>query len=682
MQFGRRRWFAVVATGAALTMGVASCSSPPATDAAFDTTELDSAINPCDDLYGTVNGTWLRETPIPDDESGYGVFNQLRDKSLETQRGIAQDAAENLGSEDANSDRSKIGALYESAMDEKSIDAAGVAPLQPELARIDAIGSAADVATFLTEDAADGGSIVFGLTAGADYRDATKQIGFVAPTGISLPSKDYYSDPQYAPILDAYRSYLGTSLDLIGAGAAQADQAVELEKALADASLSPEQARDPATQYNLVTVDQANATTPALDWRQYLAAQGVSPDAGFSLAATPYFTRVNELLERAPVDQWKSYLRAQVVSRSAERLSKPFRDNQFEFDKQISGSTAQKPRWKTAVADVNTAMGEAMGELYVQEAFDPAAKDRAQQLVRHVLDALKVRIENVDWMSPETKQKALHKWSQLVPKIGYPDTWRDWSGLQISRGDYFGNLAAADKFNHAYDLAKIGKPSDRTQWAMTPQTVNAYYNPSDNTINFPAAILQAPFFDPNADDALNFGGIGSVIGHEATHGFDDQGSQFDGEGNNVNWWTPADSEQFAARTEKLVDQFDGFAPIPGRPDVHVNGNLTLGENIADLGGVNASYDALQAALDSDPGSAEEKIDGYTPGQRFFLNYARVWREKTRDEALITQLSSDPHAPSDLRVNGVVPNVQGFGESFDCPPGSPLVHKGDERVVIW
>ncbi|WP_225929625.1 M13 family metallopeptidase [Rhodococcus opacus] len=655
-------------------MGVASCSSPPATDAAFDTTELDSAINPCDDVYGTVNDTWIAETPIPDDESKYGVFNQLRDNSLDTQRGIAQSAAENLGSEDVNSDRSKIGALYESAMDEKSIDAAGFAPLEPELARIDAIGSAADVAAFLTDDAVDGGSIVFGLTAGADYRDATKQIGFVAPTGISLPSKGYYSDPQYAPILDAYRSYLGTSLDLIGAGAAQADRAVELEKALADASLSPEQARDPATQYNLVTVDQANATTPAFDWRQYLAAQGVSPDAGFSLAATPYFTRVNELLERAPVDQWKSYLRAQVVSRSAERLSKPFRDNQFEFDKQISGNTAQKPRWKTAVADVNTAMGEAMGELYVQEAFDPAAKDRAQQLVRHVLDALRVRIENVDWMSPETKQKALDKWSELVPKIGYPDTWRDWSGLQISRGDYFGNLAAADKFNHAYDLAKIGKTSDRTQWAMTPQTVNAYYNPSDNTINFPAAILQAPFFDPNADDALNFGGIGSVIGHEATHGFDDQGSQFDGKGNNVNWWTPADSEQFAARTEKLVDQFDGYTPIPGRPDIHVNGNLTLGENIADLGGVNASYDALKAALESDPGAAEEKIDGYTPGQRFFLNYARVWREKTRDEAMITQLGSDPHAPSDLRVNGVVPNVPGFGESFDCPPGSPLVHE--------
>ncbi|TQC44709.1 M13 family peptidase [Rhodococcus sp. WS4] len=672
MQIGRRRWIAVVATGVTLTMGVASCSSTDATDVAFDTSELDSAIGPCDNLYGFVNGTWLAETTIPDDESGYGVFNQLRDKSLDTQRGIAESAADDLGREDANSDRSKIGALYESAMDEKSIDDAGFTPLAPELARVDAIASPADVAKFLTEDAADGGSILFSLTAGADFQDATKQIGFVTPTGISLPSKDYYLDPQYAPILDAYRNYLGKSLELIGADDAQAAQAVDLEKALAEASLSPEDARDPATQYNLVSVDEANATTPAFDWRQFFAAQGVTPDQGFSLADTPYFTRVNELLERAPVDQWKSYQRTQVVSRSAERLSKPFRDNQFEFEKQISGSTAQKPRWKTAVADVNTAMGDAMGELYVGEAFDPAAKERAQQLVHQVLDALKVRIENVDWMSPETKQKALDKWSELVPKIGYPDTWRDWSGLQIARDDYFGNLAAADKFNHAYDLAKIGKPSDRTEWAMTPQTVNAYYNPSDNTINFPAAILQAPFFDPNADDALNLGGIGSVIGHEATHGFDDQGSQFDGKGNNMNWWTPTDREQFASRTQKHVDQFDAYTPIPGRPDIHVNGNLTLGENIADLGGVNASYDALQAALDSDPGAAEEKIDGYTPSQRFFLNYARVWREKTRDEAMITQLESDPHAPSDLRVNGVVPNVPGFGESFGCPPGSPLV----------
>ncbi|WP_169846751.1 M13 family metallopeptidase [Rhodococcus marinonascens] len=678
-----------MATGAALTIGVASCSSTDVTDrtnAAFDTSELDTGINPCDDFNGFVNGQWSAQTQIPDDESSYGVINQLRDESLEVQRGIADRATADLGSADENSDRRKIGLLFESAMDERSIDEAGFSPISSTLDQVDSIASPADVVTFLREDAEDGGALLFGLTSGADFQDATKQIGFVEPTGISLPSKDYYTDPQYASILDGYRNYLRTSLELIGVddaqASAQADQALDFEKELAAASLSPEQARDPATQYKLVTVDEANVTMPEFDWRQYFVEQNVSPDEGFSLADTAYFTQVDQLLANAPIEQWKSYLRAQVVSRSADSLSKPFRDNKFEFDKQITGNAAQKDRWKVAIADVNSAMGEAMGRLYVAEAFDPAAKQRAEQLVGNVLDALKARIENVDWMSPETKQQAVDKWSELMPKIGYPDTWRDWSGLQINQDDYFGNLAAADKFNHVYDLAKIGKPSDRADWVMTPQTVNAYYSPNDNTINFPAAILQAPFFDPNADDALNYGGIGSVIGHEATHAFDDQGSQFDGKGNHVNWWTPADTAQFDSRTGKLVDQYDAYTPIPGMPDVHVNGNLTLGENIADLGGVNASYDALQTVLDSDPGAAAEEIGGYTPSQRFFLNYARVWRDKTRDEALLTQISSDPHSPASLRVNGVVANVPGFAEAFGCVPGAPEANVGDQLVAIW
>ncbi|MFD4366699.1 M13 family metallopeptidase [Rhodococcus sp. NPDC058521] len=681
----RRRWLAVVAVGATVTMTLAGCSSTEQTPA-FDVEELDTGIAPCDNFDRFVNGKWDAETTIPDDEAGYGIFNELRDKSLDTQRDIAESAADDLDSSDEVSDRSKIGGLYRSAMDEDAIEEAGSAPLDPQLDRVDAITTPEEVATFLRDDAVEGGAILFGLGAGADFQDATKQIGFVSPTGISLPSKDYYTDPQYAEVLEAYQSYLRSSLELIGlepdAAADQTVQALDFEKALAAASLSPEEARDPATQYKLVTVDEADATTPGFDWRAYFEAQNVSPEEGFSLADTTYFTAVGDLLRTAPVEQWKAYLRAQVVIRSADRLSKPFRDNQFEFTKHISGSTAQKPRWKTAIGAVNSAMGEAMGELYVEEAFDPRSKERAQELVDHVLDAVKVRIENVDWMSPETKQKALDKWSQLLPKIGYPDEWRDWSGLQIDSEDYFGNLSAADRFNHEYDLAKIGKPSDRAEWAMTPQTVNAYYNPSDNTINFPAAILQAPFFDANADDALNYGGIGAVIGHEATHGFDDQGSQFDGKGNNVDWWTPTDAQQFEERTRKLVEQFDAYTPVPDKPDLHVNGELTLGENIADLGGVNASFDALRTLQESDPAAAEERIGGYTPDERFFLNYARVWRNKTRPEAMVTQLSSDPHSPSSLRVNGVVPNVPGFAEAFGCEPGSPGAHTEEDRVVIW
>lgn len=685
MVLRRRRCLAAVAAGAAVMVAAAGCASPEITPA-FDVGELDTAVDPCDDLDAFVNGIWKAETSIPDDASGYGIFDKLRDKSLETQRHIAEGAADDLGSADEDSERSKIGALYQSAMDEAAIDEAGYAPLKPELERVDAISTPEDIARFLREDAVDGGAILFGLSSGADFQNATKQIGFVSPTGISLPSKEYYSEPQYADILEAYRSYLQTSLELIGIdaqqAATQADQTLAFEKTLAAASLSPVQARDPATQYELVTVEQANATTPMFDWGRYLEAQGVAAAEGFSLADTTYFTKVDELLRTAPVDQWKAYLRAHVVSRSADRLSKPFRDNQFEFNKHITGSTAQKPRWKTSIGDVNSAMGQAMGRLYVEEAFDPESKEHARELVDNVLDALKVRIENVDWMSPETKKKALDKWSQMVPKIGYPDEWRNWSGLSIDRDDYFGNLAAADRFNHEYDLAKIGDPSDRTEWSMTPQTVNAYYNPSDNTINFPAAILQAPFFDADADAALNYGGIGSVIGHEATHGFDDQGSQFDGKGNNVNWWTPEDRAKFESRTAKLVEQFDAYTPIPGKPDVHVNGSLTLGENIADLGGVNTAFDALQKLQESDPAAEAEKIDGYTSDQRFFLNYARVWRNKVRDEAMAAQLSSDPHAPARLRINGVVPNVPGFAEAFGCEPGSPGANTGEDLVVIW
>ncbi|HEY1588128.1 MAG TPA: M13 family metallopeptidase, partial [Rhodanobacter sp.] len=342
----------------------------------------------------------------------------------------------------------------------------------------------------------------------------------------------------------------------------------------------------------------------------------------------------------------------------------------------------QKDRWKQVLGTVNGAMGEALGQLYVAKVFTPEAKQRAEELVSNVRDALKARIENLDWMSPETKAKAIEKWNQFLPKIGYPDKWRDWSSLNITADNYYANLQAAEKFNYDYDLAHIGKATDRKEWGMTPQTVNAYYDPSTNTINFPAAILQPPFFDAKADDAINYGGIGAVIGHESSHGFDDQGSQFDGFGNKSNWWSKQDESQFKARTAKLVQQFDAYTPIKDKPDVHVKGELTLGENIADLGGLNVAYDALQTALKKNPAEASQKIDGYTEDQRFFLNWARVWRGSMREKTEMLRINTDPHAPMALRAIGAPSNMPAFASAFQCKPGDAMVRPDDKQVKIW
>ena len=682
----RRR--AVVALAVVSVVGLAGCSSNQGVDRAaesakaFDAQSLDTAIKPCVDFNDFVNKKWVDSTKIPADRSSYGVFDELQDKSDDTQKDIAETAARDLNSLDTDSDKWKIGTLYQSAMDEKTINARGYDPIKSELAKVDALASPQDVKKFLDEDAVDGGSLVFGIGPGADFKDATKQIAYVGSTGVSLPSKDYYTDPQHANIAAGYQTYMQSLLKLVGtaepAAQAQAGQAFDFEKELAATTFSPEEARKPENQYHVISVDEADKITPEFDWRHFLDIQNLKSTDSFSMSETAYFAKVNDLLQHAPIDQWKSFLRTHVIMRSAPLLSQQFRDARFEFNKLLSGATSQPPRWRVALSAVNSSMGMAMGKVYSDKVFTADAKDRAEALVHNVLDALKARIEHVTWMTPETKQKALDKWAAIVPRIGYPDKWRDWSGLKLTSGDFYGNEKAADKFNNDYELARIGKPTDRSRWSMTPQTVNAYYSPSDNTINFPAAILQAPFFDANADDALNYGGIGSIIGHESTHAFDDQGSQFDGKGNNVDWWTKTDAEQFQTRADKLVQQFNSYVPFADKPDVHVNGQLTLGENIADLGGVLAAYDAFEKTGPS----AEQKIDGYTPDQQFFVAYARSKRSKTREEALLTQISSDPHSPDPLRTNGVVPNVPAFAQAYHCAPTDPMVNSGDKLVTIW
>jgi putative endopeptidase len=655
----------------------------------FDVSELSPDINPCQDFNGYVNAKWVAAHPIPADETRWGSFNELHEKSLAEQHQIAEGAAKNSAAEKPGSIEQKIGRLYAAGMDEAAIDKAGYDPIKPRLAQIAALKNSAGIAQFLDASFNEGDSYVFNFGSSADFHDASKQIGYVFQGGLGLPTRDYYLKPEHKDLRTAYVAYIAKSFELTGTPAAaaktQADSVLAFETELAKASLSPTERRNVDNQYHFVSVAEADKVSPHFSWDKFFAAQGVEVSKGFSLSQPKFIAEFDKLLATAPVAQWQAYLRFHTISSASTALGKTFEDNHFDFyNKTLSGQPEQKDRWKRVLGEVNGAMGMGMGELYVAKYFPPESKQRAEQLVTNVRNALKNRIEHLDWMSAETKQKAIDKWNAFLPKIGYPDAgeWRDWSGLTIEPGNWFANLQAASKYNYHYDVGKIGKATDRKEWGMTPQTVNAYYSPTTNTINFPAAILQPPFFFATGDDALNYGGIGAVIGHEASHGFDDQGSQFDGSGNRVNWWTKQDKTQFDARTDKLVKQFDAYAPIKEKPALHINGKLTLGENIADLGGINIAYDALQTALKADSKEADAKIDGMTEDQRFFLGFARVWRTAAREKTVELLLNTDPHSPGSVRAFAAPSNMPQFAQAFSCKAGDPMVRGEATQVKIW
>ena len=653
----------------------------------FDVSELGDSALACKDFNGFVNAKWVAANPIPADQTVWGAFSVLHEKSLADQHQLVDDAAKNADGAKAGSIEQKIGWLYRSSMDMDARNKAGFEPIKPDLAGIDALKSNKDLQAWLNQSFAKGDGAVFAFGSGADYKDAKVQIAYTEQSGLGLPTTDYYTDAKYKDIRDSYVKYLAKLFEMTGSSAADASKqaalAMKFETDLAQHSIPRVEMRKPENQYHFATVAEANKITPHFDWNAFFTAQGVTIDKGFSLSQPKFFAEFDKLVASAPLDEWKAYLKAHTISDAAPALSEPFVDAQFDFyGKTLRGQPEQQPQWKRSLNAVNGAMGQALGQLYVAKYFTPEAKARAEELVTNVRDALKTRIQNLDWMSDATKTKALEKWSKFLPKIGYPEHWRSWDGLNISKDNYYANMQAASKFNYEYDIAKIGKPTDRQEWGMTPQTVNAYYNPTDNTINFPAAILQPPFFNANADDAINYGGIGAVIGHEASHGFDDQGSQFDGDGNNVNWWSDADKKQFEARTGKLVEQFNAYAPLADHPELHVNGTLTLGENIADLGGLNIAYDALQTALKKNPAEAGKQIDGYTEDQRFFLNWARVWRGDIREKAQMVYLNADPHSPMKFRAMGAPSNMPAFASAFQCKTGDAMVRAADKQVKIW
>ena len=645
----------------------------------FTQSDLDPAVDACTDFGGHVNGKWLAANDIPGDRTSWGAFEMLDERSKAVQRQLAEQAA---ALEDASGVEKIVGDLWATGMNAEAINAAGITPIKGHLDAIAALDSSEAVAEYLRTSAAKGQNFLFGFGPEADFKDSANNIAYAMQGGLGLPDKTYYTDADKADKLAAYEKHIAKVLEMSGVPAAdaatQASNVIAFEKRLAGVSKSQEEmSRDVSLYYNPVTPAEADTLTPNFSWTRFFDSQGVEAPEMFSLAMPDFHAEVSEMLEDVPVEQWQSYLRFHTVDGASPYLSDEFVQANYEFyGKTMRGQKELKERGKRVLDTIESQAGEALGQMYVDVAFPADSKAKMQELVKNLSAALKPRIENLEWMSDETKAKAMAKWETFTPKIGYPDKWREWTGLSTDRDSYIENVLAAQEFNYKWQLSKIGEPVDKTEWGMSPQTVNAYYNPLQNEIVFPAAILQPPFFDPKADPALNYGGIGAVIGHEMLHGYDDQGSQFDAEGNFANWWQDADRKGFESRTDKLVQQFDDYESIDG---LHVKGELTLGENIADLGGLTVAYDAYRKALADAGTDPAAQVEGYT---RFFANWATVWRRNFTDEELNVRLATDPHAPANFRAMGAPINLPAFAAAYECEAGDAMVRGGDDQVVIW
>lgn len=638
---------------------------------------MDNGVRPQDDLFAFMNGTWVANTEIPADKSRWGSFNVLRENSQAQIKAIVDDVATNPTSPGAQ----QIANLFNSFMDEKRINHLRLQPLAVELAAIDGISSHDDVAGYFARSYQKGGGAPLAFWVGADQKDTNTNIVYFTQSGLGLPDRDYYFDnsEKGQDIRAKYRNYVKTLLTLANTenAEAMADQIIELETAIANPQWTKVENRDPEKTYNKVSADELHALAPELAWNKYLAAQKLDGVQTFIVRQPSYFEQLDDLLSGADVDRWKAYFRFHLLDTYAGYLSDDFAEARFAFrDRELQGQQEQAARWKRAVDVLNGNIGELLGREYVKRYFPSAAKTRMLTLVENLKRAYAQSIQQLDWMSEKTKLAALDKLNKFTTKIGYPDKWRDYSALQLEANDLVGNLMRANRFEFDYMIDKLGKPVDRSEWGMTPQTVNAYYNSTLNEIVFPAAILQPPFFDMNADDAVNYGGIGAVIGHEIGHGFDDQGAKSDGDGKLRNWWTDEDLQKFKQRTNSLSAQYSEYEALPGE---FVNGDFTLGENIGDLGGLSIALKAYQLALNGEPSPV---IDGFTGEQRVFLGWAQVWRTKQRDAFTSQQLKTDPHSPAYFRVNGVVRNIDAFYEAFNIQKGDKLYLAPEKRVKIW
>ena len=657
----------------ALTVLLSFFTAAIAQTSGFDTSRMDTSVNACNDFFEYANGAWLKKTQIPADRSRFGSFDILSDNNQAALQTILDKAVTDTNAPKGSNDQ-LIGDYYSSCMDEAAIEAAGTKPLDPYFKRIDSIKDVNDLQETIAYLHKSGFPAVFGFGASPDIKNSTINIASVGQGGLSLPNRDYYTkdDPKSVETRAKFVEYMTNMFQLVGEDQAQAktdaDTVLKIQTQLALASKAPVELRNPEARYNKMPIAQAETLAPNLMFAKYISERAAPSVTEINIGQPDFFRKVNEMMTSVPIDQWKTYLRWMVLNSSANLLSKKYVDESFNFfGKYLSGAQEQLPRWKRCIRSTDGAVGEALGAEYVKQAFTPAAQKRMSELIDNLFAAYREDLSHLEWMSPETRQKALVKLNAYQRKIGFNQNPRGYAGLTINRKSYFDNAKSVSQFEINRNLKDIGEKVDKTRWGMTPPTVNAYYNPSNNEIVFPAGILQPPFFNDKADDAINYGAIGAVIGHEITHGFDDQGSKFDEKGNYQSWWTPEDRAKFDERASCVADQFSGYQVAPG---LNMQGKLTLGENIADLGGLTMAYAAYQKSLEGKPRPAD--IDGFTPEQRFFLGYAQVWAAKARAEAERQQVLTDPHALPRFRVDGPLSNLPQFAQAFGCKPGDAMV----------
>lgn len=669
---------------AAPVLLAAACSQNKKTSAEeertvfFDKSGMDTTVSPAQDFFRYANGTWLKNTKIPASESAWGSFYELYDRNIAN----LHDILNKVSKDPDGADEKKVGDFFTSGMDTVSIDKRGYEPVKPELAKIQAIKDVKGLVNYSADGFKDGEGHLFGFFVGQDDRNSAKNIVSFVQTGLGLPNRDYYfsKTPEEQKIRTAYVKYIAKLFTLAGtdsvAAVKQAAEVMKLETAIAKSHLTPVELRDPVRNYNKFSVDAFQKQVPDFEIKDLLKRFGVSSDT--ILVAQPnYYKTLAALLKSEPLDSWKAKLKFEALNGSASYLSKPFRTARFDFyGRLLNGQQEQKERWKTMVATVDGGLGELLGKIFVERYFPADAKDRMLTMVNNLQKVYEVRINNLDWMSAETKKKAVEKLHTFIKKIGYPDKWKNYDDVSIKRDAFYENMVSIGKHDYKEMIDRLGKPVDKTEWDMTPPTVNAYYNPQINEIVFPAGILRYPFFDKNADDAINYGAIGAVIGHEMTHGFDDQGRQYDKDGNLKDWWTAEDAAKFKKKADGVVKQYSGFTVLNG---LHVNGALTLGENLADIGGLAIAYDAFKL---TEQGKGDKQIDGFNPDQRFFLGFAQVWRIKTRDESMRTRVNTDPHSPEEFRVNGTLSNNPAFYKAFNVKEGDKMFRTEADRAIIW
>lgn len=645
----------------------------------LDTQYIDKAVKPSNNFYQYANGIWLDTVKIPSDKVAVGGFNKLADDTKLKLKNLLETAQKSHAK--AGSNEQKVGDFYASGMDTALINKRGYSPIKPILAKIDAITDLPSLIAFVGEEEKNGNGTLISFGVSADLKNSSMNIAYVSQTGLGLPDRDYYfkKDPNSVKIQDAYKKYLTTLFQLtnVDAATAQKNTAIiyGIETRLAASHKTRVQLRDVQAMYNKLAIADIEKSQPNISWDIFFRTIGANTQY-VNMGEPAYYDTLNALLKEIPIADWKVYMAANVIGNYAGILSKPFEDAAFEYSKAISGQSVQKKRWERITSSTDGHLGEALGQLYVKKFFPPAAKQRMDVLVSNLEKSFAKHIQHLDWMSDSTKKIAQDKLQSIIRKIGYPDKWRDYSKVAINKATYFENIVSANQNDFNYNLSFLDKPVDKTLWGMTPPTINAYYNPTVNEIVFPAGILQFPFFDKDADDAINYGGIGMVIGHEMTHGFDDQGSQFDKFGNIKNWWNAEDKAKFDVKVKEIQKLYDGFTMLDS---LHVNGQLTTGENIADFGGVSIAYDAFKM---TEQGKGNKKIDGYTPDQRFFLSLAQIWRSKYTDATIRQRINLDPHSPAQWRVVGPLMNFTPFYQAFDVQPGDKMYIAEKDRIKIW